>query len=80
MRTCGPADRRTGKLWTKNLRTVTADWWVKCVPIIDVFTGRLVSWKLEYCTGREAGASYSVRAWETAGRYAAATGRPWERQ
>ena len=40
------------------------------VPIIDVFTGGLVSWKPEYCTGREAGAFYRVRAWETAGRYA----------
>ena len=38
-----------------------------CVPIIDVFTRRLVSWK--YCTPTEAGVD-RVRAWETAGRCA----------
>jgi len=41
-----------------------------CVPIIDIFTRRLVSWKLKYYTPREAGVD-RVRAWETAGRCAA---------
>ena len=41
-----------------------------CAPIIDVFIRRLVSWKLKYCTPREAGVD-RVRAWETAGQCAA---------
>ena len=41
-----------------------------CVFITDVFIRRLISWKLEFCTPREAGVD-RVRAWETAGRCAA---------
>ena len=33
MRTCRPADQWMGKLRTRNLRTITADQWVKCGPI-----------------------------------------------
>ena len=42
-----------------------------CVPIIDVFTRRLISWKLEFCTPREAGVDRVRASWETAGRCAA---------
>ena len=41
-----------------------------CVFITDVFIRRLIYWKLEFCTPREAGVD-CVRAWETAGRCAA---------
>ena len=42
----------------------------RAVLITDVFIRWLVSWKLKYCTPREAGVD-RVRAWETAGQCAA---------